>query len=480
MRRSAPPCAACRRHRRQTRRLEREVLRLRAENQELREEVGRLQQLLEAERRATKRQAAPFSKGEPKAAPKRPGRKAGSRYGRKAHRPPPEHVDQELEAPLPPECPDCGGSLEPLEVADQYQTELPPIRPHVTRFRVAIGRCRLCSRRVQGRHPQQTSNALGAAASQIGPRAQAVAAHLNKELGLSFGKTRRVLQDVFGISVTRGGWSQAIARVGRTAEPTWEALRIWVRQAPVVIPDETGWKVGGRLQWLWVFVTPEVTVYAILPGRGFEQACQVLDADYDGNLARDGWAPYRKFVHATHQTCLGHLLRRCRGILETAQRGGARFPRAVKRILQQALALRDRRDAGSISPHGLAVAVGRLEARMDRLLAWTPKVEANRKLRKHLRQERTALFTFLRDPRVPATNWPAEQAIRPAVVTRKVWGGNRTWPGAHTHEVLASLMRTCRQQKMDPLPLLADLLCSPDLRVAQELAPSWARAKGVP
>ena len=42
------------------------------------------------------------------------------------------------------------------------------------------------------------------------------------------------------------------------------------------------------------------------------------------------------------------------------------------------------------------------------------------------------MFTFLWDPSVDATNWRAEHAIRPAVVTRKVCRGNRTRHGADT------------------------------------------------
>src|SRR4051794_9234867 len=45
----------------------------------------------------------------------------------------------------------------------------------------------------------------------------------------------------------------------------------------------------------------------------------------------------------------------------------------------------------------------------------------------HLTREFTAIWSFLFDPTIDATNWRAEHAIRPAVVTRKVWGGNRTW-----------------------------------------------------
>jgi len=80
----------------------------------------------------------------------------------------------------------------------------------------------------------------------------------------------------------------------------------------MVSPDETGWRVGARLHWLWVFATPDTTVYAIRPGRSFDDATAILDAAYDGVLIRDGWVPYRQFTAALHQTCVTHLLRRTR------------------------------------------------------------------------------------------------------------------------------------------------------------------------
>jgi transposase len=130
------------------------------------------------------------------------------------------------------------------------------------------------------------------------------------------------------------------------------------------------------------------------------------------------------------------------------------------------LALRDRWQARPPSPRGRAIHVGRLQARLDRYLAWQPADANNRKLLKHLRTERDAVFTFLRHPEVEATSWPAEQALRPAVVTRKVCGGNRTPRGATTQSVIASVLQTCRQQGVDPFPVLADLLRSPAPRLA--------------
>ncbi len=381
----------------------------------------------------------------------------------RARRTVPEHIDETVDVPLPPVCPDCGGAVEPRHLADQYQTEIPPIRPHVTHFRIALGVCRDCGTAVRGRHPRQTSDAVGAAGSQLGPQAVAVAAHLNKGLGLSLDKCKALYETAFGIQVSRSGLCHALHRLARTTEPTYQGLIESIRASPVVSPDETGWKVGGLLEWLWVFATPSLTVYAIQEGRGYEQAAAVLGTGFDGTIIRDGWAPYRRFQDARHQSCLAHLLRRCHQMIEGSERGAARFPHAVRRILLRALDLRDRYRRGKVSEHGLAVARGRLEARMDRLLrARRITHPPNRRLLKHLRTERPSLFTFLRDPLdVEATNWWAEQGIRPAVVTRKVSGGNRTWAGAATQQVLTSVLSTCRKQHRDPYAVLRQLYCSP-------------------
>jgi transposase len=447
-------------------RLEEEVERLERDNEGLRQRLRKLEEHLEGARRAGKRQAAPFSKGPSAGTGRPPGRQAGEAYGTKAHRPVPPHIDRSVEALLPASCPACGGAIQDERIAEQYQEELPPVQPVVTRFRVHIGRCSQCGRAVQGRHPEQTSDALGAAGVQLGPRAEALAVQLNKTVGASMAKTAAVVQQVGGIAVTAGGISQVLDRVGRRATPTYEALLEAIRHSPVVAPDETGWKVGGQLQWLWAFVGDKVTVYRIQAGRGFGEAASVLGKSFAGVLERDGWAPYRQFTQATHQTCTAHLLRRCHDLLETA-RGGARcFPLAVKHLLQEAVELRTRRTAGQMPPVELDAAIQALEDRADALLAEHIQQPDNRRLQKHLTNERQALFTHLKHDGVEATNWRAEQAIRPAVVNRKVWGGNRTPNGAQTQQVLVSLLRTCWQQARDPTSVLVALLRSPTPAVA--------------
>src|SRR5215831_13975659 len=90
-------------------RAEQEIDRLRKENARLQQEAERLRRELEAALRASKRQAAPHSRGNPKANPKRPGRQPGRRYGRQTCRPIPARVDEPITVPLPERCPHCGG-----------------------------------------------------------------------------------------------------------------------------------------------------------------------------------------------------------------------------------------------------------------------------------------------------------------------------------------------------------------------------------
>jgi len=145
----------------------------------------------------------------------------------------------------------------------------------------------------------QTSDAVGAAAAQVGPNALAFAAELNKELGIPASKVARILAQMCGIKITAGGVHQALARVARRAEATYQELVLAVRSSAVVAPDETGWRICGRKRWLWVFVGENATVYLIAEGRGYEHAAGILGENFSGVLERDGWAPYRRSEDVT-------------------------------------------------------------------------------------------------------------------------------------------------------------------------------------
>ena len=181
---------------------------------------------LDQAQRQSKRQAAPFSKGPPKPQPKTPGRKSGAAHGRHGHRlPPARTVDEVLEAPLPDACPHCGGPVRETEVATQYQTEIPR-RPLIRQFNVHVGCCCGCGRRVQGRHPLQTSDALGAAASQIGPDAQAAVATAEQDLRpVARQGRRRSSRPSSASRLTRGASAEIVLRAADRLGPAHQEIR---------------------------------------------------------------------------------------------------------------------------------------------------------------------------------------------------------------------------------------------------------------
>jgi transposase-like protein len=290
--------------------------------EKLEHEIERLHRENEKLQQAAKRQAAPFSKGEPKRNPKRRGRKSGKRYGKRAGRPVPRRVDRIVEVAAPLYCPDCQKRTKLERRETHWQTDIPPIEPETTEFRVDVGRCVNCGRTVRSRHAEEISEATGAAGVQFGPRLIALAATLNKECGVSYERIARLYGAMFGLQVHRSSLNRAVMRLAEIVDPLAEKIGRRVRDAPMLSPDETGWKVGGERAWLHVAATREDSYYMIARGRGTREATALIGIEYSGRIVRDGHPSYRVFSKAKSQTCLAHLLRRIDGLLRQSAAHG--------------------------------------------------------------------------------------------------------------------------------------------------------------
>lgn len=434
--------------------------RLRAQVAQLQDAVRDLQKRLEEVERAAKRQAAPFAKGEPKKNPKKPGRKAGDKHGKHGHRepPPPSQVDETLDAPVPDQCPDCGGDI--LEDKDrldaQFQTDIPR-QPVVRQINIHCGHCAKCGKRVRGRHPLQTSAATGAAQSQLGADAQAAIVDLNKRAGMSYGKIADTFHKFFNISITRGACAQIVLRGGQKLQPVYEQIKEHIKSSKHLTPDETGWRVGGHRAWLHAWVGDGgTTCFVIDPHRGAEVLAEVIGWDWSGDMTHDGCPSYNRFVDAGHQQCVDHALRRARALAEK-QIGAAKvFPKQVISLFGQALAARNRFRNGDLDQADLAAAFDPyVDAMMD--LTQRPRAnELNDIFAGHLYHYAEQWFHFLLHPDQPATNHRAEQALKTPIVNRKVWGGNRTDAGAEAQAVTCSVLQTCKNKAIDAFQFVSD------------------------
>lgn len=420
--------------------------------------IEKLQQEVEELKRAGKRQAAPFARRKWVERPKRSGRKPGQ--GKFSHRAKPT-IKQIMETKTArlQGCPECGGKVREIHQHNQYVTDIPVIEVKTTHFITYSGYCRECQKRVRSRHPDQTSQATGAAGVLVGPRAKALAADLKHRLGVSYGKVSEVLNDTFGLRVSRSGWCQSDQKLSDTAQPVYTELLEMIRQCSVVHADETGWRIGTLAAWLWVFTNREATVYAIRDNRSSDVVVDILGREFKGILASDCFLAYddRRLRDWLKQKCMSHLLKDLKEMKDSKSGRALQFARQMTTVLQEALDLKKQKS--NLDPFTFYQRARDLEARLDALIAPKRRLSDrdNARFAKRLRKHRPHLLRFLYVNELDATNNLAERMIRPAVITRKTNGGNRSRSGAATHAILSSVLVTCRQHSIPILDYLVEL-----------------------
>lgn len=415
---------------------------------ELQDEIQRLRDQLDESQREQKRQAHPFRRLQTNDAPKKPGRRKGHKADLRPI-PAPNQIDRVIEVPLR-DCPMCQVPLYEQGRVVQLQTDLPPIVPIVTQFNIETGYCPACRQYWQGRHAEQTSDAIGAAGNTLGPVVLTMAAELKHRLGVSYRKICDFLHTYCHLKVCPAAFIRAEQRLAELAKPTFALLLEALRQSAVVHADETGWRVGRQNAWLWVFASKQATIYAIRTGagaRGHQVPQDILGPDFDGYLIVDGLKTY-DVLDVAKGRCNGHLLRRCKNLKDTVPAKEQQHLQTLSDLLKEAIALAGCRD--DLADDDYSRRVQKIESRLDHWL------EANLRQRKlspeldrldtHLRAHRGEWLVFLHEPAVPPTNNYAEQMLRPAVLTRKVGGCNKNLLGALVHSILSSIMVSCHCQ----------------------------------
>lgn len=304
--------------------------------------------------------------------------------------------------------------------------------------------------------------ATGAAGVVVGPRAKALASDLKHRLGSSYGKVSEVLNDAFNLQVSRGGWCQADQKLAETARPVYEDLVEVVRRCSVVHADETGWRIDTLSAWLWVFTNQEVTVYAIRDNRSSDVVIEILGQEFRGTLASDCFLAYddRRLKDWLKQKCLSHLLKDLKEMEENKTGRALHFARQLTALLQQAIALKAEKP--HLDPFTFYQRSQVLEAQLDALIGPQRRLKdrENARFARRLRKHRAHLLQFLYADDLEATNNQAERMLRPAVITRKTNGCNRTRQGADAHAILSSVLVTCRQHSIPILDYLVQLQLS--------------------
>lgn len=416
--------------------------------QTLEETVRKLTEQLEKQQKNNKRQTVKFPRRKRKKNPKKPGRKGGHSQQKRVNPPKP---DRELEVCIDPCCPDCGHQMH-IETHTQFQTDIPPVQPQTTQFNVQVGTCNECGKRVQGRHHEQVSDALGAANHVLGPNIQAMAMSLKYGAGMSFAKVSRFLRETFGLTSSPSTFVRSAQRIAGFLQPTLEALRELLLKGEVVHIDETGWRVGVASRWLWVFSNDQVTLYDV-GHRGHEMVLEQFGGELPELICCDGFSAY-DVLNCVKVRCNGHIRKRLSGLEESLEDDLDLIAvEEITSIFQDAMELH--REPENLSRDQWEAAAMGIEHRFEEwLFFWEPSSPPSRfdageevlRLWKHLKNHREEWFLYLVNPSLPSTNNQGERDIRPGVMTRKVGGCNKTQAGAEATVILSSVLASCRKQ----------------------------------
>ena len=423
----------------------------------LRELLQRVAQLEARLKQTSRNSSKPPSSDPPQAKPrtaKEPtGRKSGGQPGHEGHGrklKPESEVDQIIDV-RPEHCEQCGTLLlgEDAEPERQQVTELPRSIPVVTEYRRHCLWCVACGARTQAAWP--TTMPTGS----FGPRVQATVGYLTGQIGVSQRNAQDLFATLWQMEVSVGGigaLEQAVSVA--LAAPVVEAQTYMQRQ-PVRNADETSWREKTQRRWLWISVTPLVTIFRLLKTRGAAGARALLGEIVWGIIGTDHYAGYHWIDPHQRQLCWAHLKRE---FVAWSERTGetARIGLALLAVEKRLFELWYRVRDGTLVWADFQVAMLPLMARVSTLLqegATGADAKAQGTCRNLLKRE-AALWTFVWEPGVEPTDNAAARPLRRAVLWRRRSFGTQSEAGSQFVERILTAVTTLRQQRRDVLEYL--------------------------
>jgi hypothetical protein len=259
-----------------------------------------------------------------------------------------------------------------------------------------------------------------------------------------------------GLAVSAAGLVKQLKRIARWLEGEYEKLVLQMRASKVLHADETGWRIDGKNAWAWVFTQPLLTLFVMDQSRGRKVVTDVLGEAFGGKLVCDFYGAYDG-VACDKQRCLTHLLREIKD-LGVKHESFAADPWAMKLKKWCKDAIAHKKKWKVLGDDGYEMKASRIEDRLDGLVKLDPAHPQAKRLHKRVKKYREELTRFLWDEQLEPTNNPAERALRPMVVARKISGGSRSPEAAEAWSKLSSLLATQEQNGKNVLEETKKLL----------------------
>lgn len=425
----------------------RSVAALVAENERLQQRVQQLERELKVERqqRYCKDRPTKDKPDEPSPAPAANGKKRGAPRGHPGwFRPQPTEWDKVVDVLAPSRCPHCGGVVHAHPHLDSYnhvQEDVVDGCRQVVLYRHVAARCRACRNWVK---QPGDGELLG---SKVGPHAQAMAAFLHNEIGVSARKVPRAVEGLTQLAFTPAALLGFETKLARQAKPLVEDIASKISSTDEAThADETYWSLGGQRAYYWIHATGPYVHFRFSISRAGKISRQVLGDDFSGVLVTDCYSGYDAHTARAKQKCLAHLTRTARDWQKVVPQDSRAWQFFEEMQAWVTRGCRLHRLRNTLASGELALEINWLRQEQKRLET-TDAIDHDkaRRLQGRLRRYSAEWLVFLDDPRAPPTNNRAEQLLRQLVILRKLTFGHRSQRGARITARLMTVKETAKQ-----------------------------------
>ena len=216
------------------------------------------------------------------------------------------------------------------------------------------------------------------------------------------------------------------------------------RQAPVKHADETGWRTDGKNGYVWLFATPDLSIFQFGKNRSSKVPQAVFGKDsLPGTLVVDRYAGYNK-APCRIQYCYAHLLRKVEDLEKEFpdEKEVSTFVAVAAPQLSLAMGLRGQ----PISDEEFYRRAATLREEIKATMAQPAHHQGIRRIQDIFRENEHRLFHWADNRAVPADNNLAERDLRPSVIARKVSFGSVTDAGAKVRSTLSTVAATIQKR----------------------------------
>lgn len=396
------------------------------------------------------------------------GQKQGGQHGHegKGRKLIPSSQVNKIVVSMPTVCAGCGALLmgEDHNPERHQVSELPRIVPEIVEYQKHTLTCLVCGTHNEAEWPAEMPR------GSFGERAQAMTGYFGGRFGISQRDMVEMFETVFHLDIGLGSIPAQEQRVSQALKPAVDKALEYVQRQTIKNMDETSWHELSKLCWLWVCVTPLVTVFRIFKTRGAKEAHELLGANFVGILGSDRYSSYNWIDPDKRQACWAHLKRDFQAWVE---RGGE--SKTVGHLLLEQVklffGLWKRVKAGTLSRIDFKNAMQPIRNEVHSLLnigTFINHAKTSKTCQNILKLEQ-ALWTFVDREGVEPTNNAAERALRRGAIWRRRSFGTQSEKGSQFVERIMTTVTTLRQQKRDVLDYLV-MACHASL--LGETAPS--------